>query len=165
MTFGTIPASIVSWRSLLCLWRLTASAPFSAHWHSLGRNVELATSRAMVLAQDRIPLQARQHHLWNSARGNHGKRRGRKIDLSYGMKYAGSFVPSCLGLPKCDELHSPNPFSRRLALCSARAADRLLYRPPRLGFESSTRRRSSANNRYRRSVPSRIWSGRARLSF
>jgi hypothetical protein len=36
MTFGTIPASIVSWRGLLCLWRLTASAPFSAHWHSLG---------------------------------------------------------------------------------------------------------------------------------
>src|SRR4030095_9276197 len=36
MTFGTIPASIVSWRSLLCLWRLTASAPFSAPLHSLG---------------------------------------------------------------------------------------------------------------------------------
>ena len=31
MTFGTIPASIVSWRSLLCLWRLMANIGSTHH--------------------------------------------------------------------------------------------------------------------------------------
>src|SRR5206468_11708292 len=36
MTFGTIPASIVSWRTLLCPWLLTANIGSTHHWHSLG---------------------------------------------------------------------------------------------------------------------------------
>jgi hypothetical protein len=31
MTFATIPASIVSWRSLLCLWRLIADFGSTHH--------------------------------------------------------------------------------------------------------------------------------------
>src|SRR5439155_14214203 len=36
MTFGTIPASIVSWRTLLCPWLLTANIGSTHQWHSLG---------------------------------------------------------------------------------------------------------------------------------
>src|SRR5437899_5024617 len=36
MTFRTIPASIVSWRTLLCPWLLTANIGSTHHWHSLG---------------------------------------------------------------------------------------------------------------------------------